>query len=650
MHSITRQEARGKRQEEKWRRTVGRCSVALGLMLWPCAAAAAPVQVLPERFTLGRYVPGDWWMYLHFVHNPEHDWLEKEWAEVWDALKKTGLDKDIMSLVLSALSDEDRAQTEATVGKIKELLAGVRWGDLLGREVVFAERVAPPMPEYTVLLRGTEGSGEKNIRGLAEIIKYAASFSPKMQVVEEKRNEVEVCILRFVGVEPFAFHLFRKGDVIGLVTSQNIFDQTMALMAGTGSKPPIVEAPRFQEALREVKAPEDAVAFFDWRLLIADLNGLIDHGFNKNKDETCDQRWLKLFKAGLGLLDVMEYQVVSSETQGRQEFTRYCCKLQADKMGSPLVKMVRNRKPFEQFDKYIPADAKGFSMDTFVDIETVYRTALDFVEKYVPDGAEGVKHWKELLAGHGIDLDRDVFSWLSGEMISIDMPAVVVTPMSDADSVSFLRVKDSKIAAEKLNNAIHGLKAMLEQYAQQTLLITPAGEGLEGFHEVTHPMMAMFLRPVIGVKDEWLIIGTSGKAIVKCMDVAAGKSPSIAKDERFRAEGIVPKGPVCAASFTDTSKTAEELGAALGMAGMIGGFVTAGMPADPGDPEAKKGKEMLQKVFSMLMKLNPVVAKLDFYSSEASVTVWDGPFSRTEEVVTYKPPAGDKNANAAKKE
>jgi hypothetical protein len=254
-----------------------------------------------------------------------------------------------------------------------------------------------------------------------------------------------------------------------------------------------------------------------------------------------------------------------------------------------------------------------------------------------------------MLAGVGFDPKRDLFSWWGGEMISIDMPAAVVTPMSNADSVSMIRVKDSKIAAEKVNAAINGLKGILENKLQQTLLVSPAGEGLEGFQEVTHPMMAMFFRPVIGVKDEWLFIGTSGKAITRCLDVAAGKAPSILKNERFQKEGIVPKGPVCHVSFTDTSNTAQELGAALGMASMVGGMMTAGIPAEPGDPKAAKTKEIIQKIFGMVMKLSPVVAKIDFYSADATVTTWDGTWSRTERIVTYKAPGGDKNADASKK-
>ena len=49
----------------------------------------------------------------------------------------------------------------------------------------------------------------------------------------------------------------------------------------------------------------------------------------------------------------------------------------------------------------------------------------------------------------------------------------------------------------------------------------------------------------------------------------------------------------------------------------------------------------------VLMKLGPVLQKLDFFSSEASVTVRDGPLAvRTKRVTTYKSPVGNKSQTA----
>ncbi|MEK7785952.1 MAG: hypothetical protein AAB658_11110, partial [Chloroflexota bacterium] len=110
-------------------------------------------------------------------------------------------------------------------------------------------------------------------------------------------------------------------------------------------------------------------------------------------------------------------------------------------------------------------------------------------------------------------------------------------------------------------------------------------------------------------------------------------------------EGLVPSGPVQSASFKDTSKFGQELGAAVGMAGMFGGMAVAGMP-EKGDDE-RQAKRIVQSLLGMVMKLGPVLQKIDFYSSESSIATYDGKLTiRTESVVTYKKPK-DSDAKTA---
>lgn len=223
-------------------------------------------------------------------------------------------------------------------------------------------------------------------------------------------------------------------------------------------------------------------------------------------------------------------------------------------------------------------------------------------------------------------------------MISVTLPAAVVTPMSGTDWVVMFRVKNSEIASQKINKAIDFVNGKLQEQGQM-LMISPASVSAEGFRQVTHPMAMMFLRPVIGVKGDWLVIGSSADPVNKCLAVDAGKAPSIVTSERFKKEGLIPKGPVLSASFKDTSRFGEELGQAAAMAGMIGGMITAMIPDQP---EARKVKQVIQKAMGIIMKLGPVLQKMDFYSSESAVTTYDGALTvRTEKVITYKPAASD---------
>jgi hypothetical protein len=100
-------------------------------------AVAGP---LPDRFTLGKCVPADSWMYVHVASNPERAWLEARWSDIFAELKKTGVDQDFIKLFMSLLGDSERAAAQATMDKVLTLVRGVNWADLTDKEFVFAER------------------------------------------------------------------------------------------------------------------------------------------------------------------------------------------------------------------------------------------------------------------------------------------------------------------------------------------------------------------------------------------------------------------------------------------------------------------------------------------------------------------------------
>ena len=119
--------------------------IRTGLLTVALCGLSAPAGLagdLPARFTLGRYIPADSWMFINQVHNPERAWVEAQMDEVFQALKESGIDRDLTSLVLSLLgSDEQRAEFEVTLDKVTKLIKAVRWGDLFGGETAFAERI-----------------------------------------------------------------------------------------------------------------------------------------------------------------------------------------------------------------------------------------------------------------------------------------------------------------------------------------------------------------------------------------------------------------------------------------------------------------------------------------------------------------------------
>lgn len=600
---------------------------------------------LPERFTLGRCVPADAWMYVHAVTNPDRAWIAAKWSEVFAELKKSGVDKEVIKLVMSALADNERAEAQAMMDKVVALIQGVKWGELAEHEFVFSERPSSSMLgfDYILLVQGKAGSGETNAAGLIAILKELATLSGST-INQSKLHDADVWELTNEGFGRIGLSiaLFRHQDTIGLMTGRKTLEDVVGLLTGKAPGKSIIGSPRFQEALTLVDPPSDSISYFDTKAFMSSLRTMFQNIEKKakaanaegTKADSDDEKGLELVVKLLDRIDVFDYSIASVATRSNREMRSDAMRLQNGKEAEPIVRAIINRKPFEKFDQFIPAEATGFNLSGSVDLEVIYDMAIDFVNKEIPDGPGAIAKWNDILASAGFSPKTDVFAWWSGEMASITMPPAVVTPMGGSDSVLMIRVKDAAIANQKLDALVNFVKGLIQAKGQM-LMVSPAKLSVEGFREITHPSLAMFMKPVVGVHGDWMIVGTSSSAIQKCIDVSTGKSPSVMKNQRFADEGLVPKGSVRAASFTDTSKTGQELAAAAGMIGMFGGMAVAGLPET--NAEEKQGKQIMQSALGILMKLAPVLGKIDFYSSSSSICTFDGKLTmRTDSVTTYK--------------
>ncbi len=605
---------------------------------------------LPSNFTLGKYVPDDCWMFMHFAHNPQSEWITEEWTRVWNAFRESNVASDALKLVLSFIPDHNRQEAEAAIDKITTLLNSVAWGDLASLELAFGERVSDAMPgyDYILLARGAPGSGSRNRSALANILKEIAALSGSARLVPQSLEGMEAWTLILgtsttPGKPNFRATLFGRDDVVALVTGKQSTSQVIGLMTGATESRPIVDSDRFRRAVAEQPAPADGVMFFDMRRLAADLASLLKRVRALVADAPSPgvDRVPEVLVKALDRCNIVDYVIVSVETKDRRQLTHTVTRMQGDRLESPFARTCLDRKPFDPYDRYIPAKATSFSLGGFINMQHAYEMVLAFIRDEVPDGATAITRWQQLLESVGFDPQRDLFSWWSGEYTSFTMPAAVVTPFSREDSVLMFRVKDAALASQKVNAAVDSLAALLKSHGQM-LIVQPAKIKAEGFREVTHPLLLGFMiRPVIGVADDWLMIGSSAAAVEQSLTVSRGDAPSVRTNERFQREGLVPTGPVSSLSFKDTSRFGDELAEAFASLGMVGQMIpmfTAGaFSGNSGSPEAAKAIEGIQKLFGLLTKLAPVAQKIDFFSSESTTSLCDKGVCRETRVVTYKP-------------
>jgi hypothetical protein len=326
--------------------------------------------------------------------------------------------------------------------------------------------------------------------------------------------------------------------------------------------------------------------------------------------------------------------ITTREMRDLQEFSHGFIAINKDRKNTALIQSVVKQKPFTQFDKFVPENATGFTVTTGINIGVFYDGVIDFIKKEVPeDGPAMIEKWDGVQAGIGVDLKRDVFDWFSGEIVSVSLPGMMGT---QANGVLFIRTKNSKLAWEKITQGLTFLDQRFEQ-----LTVSPAPNvNSPGFVSVFHAMMMMMqIQPVVGMYEDWIVIGTKPGDVNACLAAARGEAATIRTNARFKNEGLSPDGTVVGASFADMSKRGEELGMAFGMMGMMGAMI-------PDQPELRP----MRTVFTLMSRLAPVMSKIDFIRSSASTTTYVGNGWKYEMVTTYKPyvePAPDPELSSA---
>lgn len=609
-------------------------------MLWVAVPIGGASAGMPEPFTLGRFIPDDVWLYVHTIQTPETTWIDEQWARVWRAFEKSEIADDLTGLVLSQVAAEDRAEVDAQIRSCKGLVLGVNWGEVFGgKEFAFAERASSTARgyDYFLLSRTTPESAEANYQALVRIISRIGEVSSRVRVSTQDVQGVPTRVLYLSGGEMGATGLrltvFRKNDVLAIVTGKQSVRDVIRRLDENSTARGIANLPRFQNALAQVPPPGNQVTYVDLQMLMRDILAQMSGEKSPRPFGPTPQIMTELGRIGQQF-DIADYSISSSRIENQRQFTETYGRFQKGKENLPFARVLTDRQAFEPFDRFIPSKATAFSLSSFINLEHLYHAILDHLSNDTAEGPGLLQKWNALLTQLGFDPQRDLFDWWGGEFISVSLPAAMITPMARKDFVLMVRVKDSALAAQKVNALLDTVSARFKGQGQM-LLLQPAKVRVEGFRQITHPMLAMLIQPVIGVHDGWLMVASSPAALNQCLAVAAGEAPSIRKNERFAAEGIIPEGAVSSASFGNTSRRGEELADALGMVGFVAGLLPM-IKVNANDGEDSEAMGLLQKLLPLVAKLGPILREIDFYSSESAVSTFDGSAWRDRQVTVYK--------------
>lgn len=608
---------------------------------WLALAGAALADDL-SKFPLSAGVPEDVFIVVAGRQNPKRAFLDKYWQDVFQAFQKCGVTEELWGLIESSVSAEDRERVEEALTKIRRLGAGVEWGELFGGDTVYMGRQALPTWENCLLTRNSAASAERNFRGLAAILREIARTVGSPAAVEESEIEgAKVLRLSFAPEVPIGISVARRKDVIALGIGDALLRDSLGMLAGRSEKTALTATKRFKSALAMLPPPEDQFVFFDASRMMGDMRttfvGLQQMAAGARTRPAEDEQSpddpsaavFAVIEAVLNDAAIIDYSMTTARTEGFRVIEDTVTTLSSDAKKRAGYEIFVRAHRFEKLDRLVPKEATAFSVSEGFNFLGLYDWGVRLMQDRVPGGREMLSQWEDFQEQNEFNLRDDVLVLLSGPSIEVTFGGG-----GQAQSVTMLKVSDSQRAEKVISDLIQRLNALLGP--QQGLMISTVNvPGGGKFNSVGHPMMMMMqMKPIVwGTANDHLIFGTDAQSIGMCLKTMAGKHPGISENPRFAAEGVIPKGAFASASFNDTSRTAEELGAMLAgfsmASGMVGAF--AQIPDE-------QGGRILKAVPSITGKLARVAGRLNFFQSDSSVTTFDGKAWKTTTYTNYKDP------------
>jgi hypothetical protein len=343
---------------------------------------------------------------------------------------------------------------------------------------------------------------------------------------------------------------------------------------------------------------------------------------NENKEKPADAAaapapdYSKLANRLLSVPEMVDYVATVEHTDGFSTYSNSYVALTAGAEKNDFYPVFG--KPAEKVDfaKFLPEETLSFSVSSGCDLSALYTFLIDTVRGVGPDGEHMLTEWNNIQQTAGFNVQTDVLDWFGGNTTS-------VTLKGGTEFAFFLSVKDEARAREKTSAAVKAVADMLAEQAKTNPMLammavrtTPVqDERLKGFEYIT---VGMNPQPMVwGVAEGHVIFGSSANTVVLCLDTAKGTHPNVRKNARVMEEALIPEGAFTSVSLSDQRGIGQQIAAGLGMMSMISGMMTMAVP----DPDARAA---VSKVAGLLVKLAPAAAKIDFYKSKSSLSVFDG--------------------------
>jgi hypothetical protein len=596
-------------------------AAAMSWLASPASAAAPDVK---------RAAPADAHTVVYARHNPERDYQREYYQDAWNTFREERIAERLFEIVASRVPEEQMAEAKEAWEQVQTALKPINLEALANaEELVFANLMEGPFGQQLMIVRLTEedaGNYAKGIGNLFELVKEWSDgkAAPEMASV----GDVEITTLRLPEKVPYQPAIARVDDLFLISTSATLLKRGVEQLQDENAKSKF-DDPRLEEALKKLPAAEDSLTFFDAAQLFKSLRGIPDFMRselirNENPgDEKNVERFAKIFNRVIDEVSIIEYVITVEYTEEGQNRSASLGEVSPGMENTILGRALSQGKPFENWQRWVPADATGYSLSTGINCHELYVGIMALVREEFPEAQEPLQKWEEVQDKIEVHLDEDILQAFSGESVSVTLPGEA----GKSESVNAMRCSDPEGIRQLLERAVEGINKIPAVQAYGLQLADLDDDELEGFQEVkAPPLMAMAggARPVIGFHEGWMIIASSPGSARRLIAVQKGDAPSIEGAESLERFDLETGGTAHAASYSDIGASvracADGIEQAAAMAPMF-----VGMAAAQAKPEDAK---TIQDLIGLLPSVVKVVRKFDFFEQKLSITR-DGPDDRT---------------------
>jgi hypothetical protein len=353
------------------------------------------------------------------------------------------------------------------------------------------------------------------------------------------------------------------------------------------------------------------------------MEGIGEFIREKAPNEEKAQRVAEVMDRIIEEVSILDYEITVEYTEDGENRTAALGKLLDGYEDTILGKALTQGDAFEDWQKWIPEDATGFSMSTGVNLHVLYNGILDFVREEFPESHEGLEKLAEFQEKIDVDIDEDILQSFSGECVSVSFEVEGESGAKTKQGVTALKCENPDKVRELIDRAFEALQKIPAVQAQGLDLVDV--EDMEGFQEIRGNMLQMAgARPVVGFDDGWMILASSAEAAQKLIDVRNGEAESITDGDLLDEFDIDSDEPVYAASYSDVGAGIRAVADFIEKAAMMAPMVVGMATANAGEEAGK----VAQEAIALLPSIAKVIRKLDFYEDKLSITE-EGPLPDT---------------------